>query len=346
MSVDGMGPGIIWGIDVTDLGTEPVLNCESRPAGHFRWLHLNLADHGTRRWIERADHLPPTVRDLLLSADTHQRALVDGNSVGCVLHDFERDFDVADTARVGALRIALTPGLMLTTRLHPIRSADIVRHRLSRGMPDIGPNQALELLVGAIGDNIAEISRRLSSDVQQAEDSFLEERNPPKARDLIGIRRRLAQIHRLLSGMRGVFQRLEQDEELPTALLPSVEKLAQRLQELDADIMGGIGAVAIVARRTGHSGNAADQPESLHPVDPHRIDIARDAGHRDFRDEYGRPAAGRWSLWHISRNADRRRSGHRNLYVAAVAGVHAPVDWHHARWIDARSEKVRNTPLF
>lgn len=239
-----MAPGLIWGIDVTGRGTVPVQHCESPPAGHFRWLHLNLADHGTRSWIERAEQLPLAVRDLLLSADTHQRALVDGGAVGCVLHDFERDFDVADTARVGAMRIALTPDLMPTTRLHPIRSADIVRNRLSRGI--LGPAQALELLVGAIGDNITEISRRLSTDVQQAEDSFLEGRDPPKARDLIGIRRRLAQIHRLLSGMRGVFQRLEQDEELPDALRPSVEKLAQRLQELDADIFGVQGQLRLL----------------------------------------------------------------------------------------------------
>ncbi len=38
--------------------------------------------------------------------------------------------------------------------------------------------------------------------------------------------------------MRGVFQRLENDEELPEALLATVEKLVQRLQSLDADILG------------------------------------------------------------------------------------------------------------
>lgn len=232
-----MGPGLIWGIDFTDEGTLPVQRCEAEPAGRFRWLHLNLADHGTRSFIERAEQLPASVRELLLSPDQHQRALVDGDTVGCVLHDFERDFDVADTARVGALRIALTPDLMLTTRLHPLRSADIAKSRLSKSASPIGPAQALDLLVGAIGDNITDISRTLGADVQQAEDAFLDAHNPPSARDLIGIRRRLAQIHRLLSGMRGVFQRLEKDEELPEPLLPTVEKLTQRLQSLDADIL-------------------------------------------------------------------------------------------------------------
>ena len=234
----GMGPGLIWGLDFTAEGIEPVQHCDSKPSGPFRWLHLNLADHGTRRWIETADMLPPAVRDLLLSPDTHQRALVDDGAVGCVLHDFERDFDVADTARVGALRIALTSSLMLTTRLHPLRSADIARLRLEQGAAGIGPAQALELLVGAITENVADISRMLSADVQRAEEAFLDGHHPPVARDLIGIRRRAAQLHRLLLGMRSVLQRLEQDDELPEPLLSVVEKLAQRLQSIDADILG------------------------------------------------------------------------------------------------------------
>ncbi|MBT2186814.1 transporter [Sphingobium sp. H33] len=241
-----MGPGLIWGLDFGAQGAVPVQQCDSPQAGPFRWLHLNLADQGTRRWIEEAAMLPPTVRELLLSAESHQRALVDGDTVGCVLHDFERDFDVTDTARVGTMRLALTPSLMLTTRLHPLRSADIARNRLSRGVAATGPAQALDLLVSAITENIADISRKLSADVQEAEDAFLDGHHPPAPRDLIAIRRRLAQIHRLLSGMRVVFHRLEQDEDLPEPLLPTVEKLAQSLQSIDADILSVQGQLRLL----------------------------------------------------------------------------------------------------
>ncbi|HKY81670.1 MAG TPA: transporter [Sphingobium sp.] len=241
-----MGPGLIWGLDFTADGSRPVDRCEADRAGAFRWLHLNLADRGTRAWIDRETSLPSSVREMLLSPDTHQRSLVDGGAVGCVLHDFERDFDVIDTARIGALRIALTPELMLTTRMHPMRSADIARQRLEHATTAIDPTRALELLVDSIADNIADISRTLSLDVQRAEDAFLEGHHPPSARDLIGIRRRLAQLHRLLSGMRGVFQRLEKDQELSATLLPSVEKVAQRLQSLDADILGVQGQLRLL----------------------------------------------------------------------------------------------------
>jgi len=233
-----LAPGLIWGVDLDADGEHVVEQCDSPATGAFRWLHMNLADHGTRTWIEQASIFPAAVRELLLAPDTHQRALVDGEAVGCVLHDFERDFDVTETTRIGALRIALTPALIVTTRLHPLRSADIARQRLRAGAPVTGPAGALDLVVGAISQNIAGISRDLGAQVQSAEDALLDGRHPPSTRDLINSRRRLAQIHRMLDGMRGVFKRLEEDEDLPDALMATVEKMSQRLQALDGDIVG------------------------------------------------------------------------------------------------------------
>jgi zinc transporter len=186
------------------------------------------------------------VRELLLSPDAHQRSLVEDAAVGCVLHDFERDFDVAETARIGAIRIALAPRLIVTTRLHPLRCADIARQRLASGATLNGPPDALDLLVGAICAHVSEISRTLASEIQAAEDAFLEGRDPPASRDLIGIRRRLAQLHRLLDGMRNVFLRLEEDDDLPAPLRPVVEKLSQRLQALDGDILGAQGELRLL----------------------------------------------------------------------------------------------------
>ncbi len=178
------------------------------------------------------------MRELLLSAETHQHALIDGDVVGCVLHDLERDFDVVDTARVGALRVALAPRLIVTARHHPLRSADIVKERLTRGPPLDGPAAALDLVVGTIAGIVAGLGREMSLAVQEAEDAFLEGLDAPTTRTLIGIRRRLAQLHRLTDGMRGVFVRLEEDEDLPAALLATVARLSQRLSGLDGDLGG------------------------------------------------------------------------------------------------------------
>jgi zinc transporter len=219
-------------------GAAELDDCEGAPAEGFRWLHLNLADLRTRQWIERAAELPREVRELLLAPDTHQRSVVDRDSIGCVLHDFERDFEKIETDRVGAIRVAITPRLVVTTRLHPIRSADIVRRRLRAGLWPDSPAAALELQVGAVCQSIEEIARSLERGLQATEDAFLEGRDPPTSRSLIAVRRRLAEIHRMLDGTRAIFKRLERDGDLPEALLPVVEKLSQRLAALDGDILG------------------------------------------------------------------------------------------------------------
>lgn len=157
-----------------------------------------------------------------------------------MFHDFGRDFDSAENPDAGPLapiRIALADHLVVTVRQHPVRCADAVRRKLEGGWPVHGPAQALDLLVTVISQNVAALGRSLSRQVQAAEDALLDDRQPPGSRDLIAIRRRLAQLHRMLEGMRGVAQRLEEDDDLPEDLAPTVEKIAQRLQALDGDIL-------------------------------------------------------------------------------------------------------------
>jgi len=238
-----VGPGLIWGRAFGPEGAHDIDECDAPPGGAeaepgFRWLHLNLAQQGTRDWIEHAGELPPGLRELLLSPDMHQRAVVEGGCVGCVIHDVERNFHAQDTERVGAIRVALTPRLVLTARAHPVRSADLVRQRLRDGASPAGGGGALDMLVGAVSQNIGDIVSRLGEEIRLAEDAFLDGRPPPTSRTLMRLRRRLAQLHRLLEGLRSVFRRLEEDADLPEPMLPVAEKLSQRLLALDRDVLG------------------------------------------------------------------------------------------------------------
>jgi len=141
-----MRPGLIWGCAAGDDGTISIEDCEERADSAFRWLHLNLSDHRSLRWIAERTKLPPLVRDLMLSKDDVQRAIVQKGSIGMVLHDFERDFDIDQTNRIGALHVAIGPTMIVTGRFHPLHSADIVRQRLLAGEPLANGADALALL--------------------------------------------------------------------------------------------------------------------------------------------------------------------------------------------------------
>ncbi len=230
-------PGLIWGFDLGPGRACATLDCDAE-SDSFRWFHLSLAHRRTQTWIEGHEELPDDVKDMMLAQDSHQRAMVDDGVIACVIHDFERDFEQSEDPPVGVLRFALTPTMMITARLHPIRSADLIRAKLarSRGMED--PAEALDLLIGTITEGIATRVREQAVVVQNAEDAFLEGRDPPTARGMIEIRRRHARVHRMLDGLRAVFRRLEGDEDVPENMVATIEKVSQRIQALGADSLG------------------------------------------------------------------------------------------------------------
>lgn len=234
-------PSVIWAIDfaggLAHSCPDGTIGCTAE-RGEFRWLHLSLADQPTRNWIRTADSLPEELRALLLDNDGHQRALVTNGWIGSVLHDVERDFDRLDTERTGTLRIALGPGLMITARHHPLRSADIIRRHIERdGRPVRHAADALDLAVSAIVENIGNVASDQAQKIERFEDDLLDMPARFDHRRLVGIRRRIVQFHRQLSGMRAAFRRLEQDEELPPDLRPTIEKLAQQLSAIDDEMM-------------------------------------------------------------------------------------------------------------
>lgn len=236
-----IAPSVIWAVDFEDgkghVCPAGTIGCMAE-RGTFRWLHLSLADQVTRGWIAQQEILPEELRELLLGPEQHQRAQADGDWVGCVLHDVERDFDRLDTERTGVMRLVLGPTLMITARHHPLRSADLVRRHIERdGAMVRDAADALDLAVSAIIENIGAVAREQGSVIEVLEDDLLDDRRAFDHRRLIHLRRRVVQFHRLLNGMRDVFRRMEQDRDLPERLHPTVEKLAQLLSAIDGEML-------------------------------------------------------------------------------------------------------------
>lgn len=238
-------PGLVWGFSIdgeriTALG-EADLDLlggggTDGTEAEFRWLHLNLANQGTRRWIEEQAALPEAVRELMLSSETHQRALVVEGHVACVLHDFEVDFGTEETSRVGSLSLALGANAMLTARHHPLSAGNVVRRRVEAGARPRDAAQAFDLAVGAILEIAARRATVLGVAVQGSEDKLLADGWEPDPKALAALRREGVRLHRQVSGIRAVLQRLETDEELPEPLLATMEKLNQRVVSLHGDV--------------------------------------------------------------------------------------------------------------
>lgn len=222
------------------------LSHESLPPiadGSLRWLHVALADQHGRRLIAELP-IAAEVRELLLSPDEHQRALVTDGTIACVVHDFAREFEDTGSLQTAALHFALTPSLMVTARHHPVRCADIVRHRIDAGAVPRDAPAALDLLISAMTGVIGGIAAQLTVEIQTIEDALLDEGREPGARELPVIRRRAVLAQRQLHGLHQVLHRLEQEEELPEPLSAAIARLVQRIAGLEGDV----GAVQVQTR--------------------------------------------------------------------------------------------------
>jgi zinc transporter len=235
-------PGLIWGFDLGVGGALPIphdvdqLAIDS-PAGHFRWLHFNLADQWTQRWIKSTQGLAPLGRDLLLSPDRHQRVVIGEGMIAGLIHDFERDFDPEAVARTGQLSFLLTDRLMITARQHPLCAADVIHRRITSGVCPTTPAAALELLVSAVAEVSSKIVEDLILTVQASEDRLLDDGRAPDTRAFVTLRRRAVQLHRHLAGLRNLLTRLEDDDDVSLDLGSSTARLVQRIGALDADVL-------------------------------------------------------------------------------------------------------------
>jgi zinc transporter len=233
-------PGLIWGFDFHDGGATPVaaedlIDAGPRPAG-FRWLHFNLADGRTRRWFDFVRPLPASVAELIHSVDLGQRTIFEAGVVGLVLHDLEFEFIEAEP-RVGELRIALAPDLMVTARNHPLRSAEEIKRRLEAGVRVHNPEEALDLIFAAMFAVFSRVNADLEAEVQKVEDDLLRDRPTSDTRTFITMRSLMVRMHRLLGGMRATLSRLEDTDEAPPRLVAVAERFVGRLSRLDADLL-------------------------------------------------------------------------------------------------------------
>jgi Mg2+ and Co2+ transporter CorA len=229
--------GLIWGFDFVRGEAQPLFLIAPPEAGAegLRWLHLNLSDQRVQRWLA-ACALPAPVREGLLDPHARPHALLDGEAALLVLPDIEREFDEGEP-RLGLMRMALAPGLVVTARLHPLRSADVMRDRIQGGATPDTPAAALELLLTAMSETVRRVVGDAETTVQRIEDQLLDSGRTPDARAFVTLRSLMVRTHRLLTGARAVLRDLSEEDTLPASFAPIIDKAARRLAGLDSELL-------------------------------------------------------------------------------------------------------------
>jgi Mg2+ and Co2+ transporter CorA len=232
--------GVIWAFDFCNGKSSPVTSADlDSPAapGIFRWVHLNLSDQSSRRWIDDLPAVDGEIADMLLAGDGHQHVRLVGDTLTFAVHDFEREFDERRPTRTGVLIFLLAPQLMVTARRHPLFCADVILRRIEAGAVPAGAPAALDLLFSALIEVSKSVANELASVVRVAEDALIDYGRIPDPRVFVDDRRRAVMLHRQLVGLRSILHRLELDNDLPEAIRPTVEKVIQQIVALDGDVL-------------------------------------------------------------------------------------------------------------
>jgi len=170
------------------------------------WLHLALADHRARRFLEHFPELPAPARALmLLPEDRIQLHLTPRGAYG-LLPDIERDF--ADhSLGAGRLIFWFDSGHLITARHHPVRAVDLLRDAIDQGEELANPAETLarlqEVFTGLVEQRLAV----LGGDLGKIEDEVLADRDHI-GREVLGpLRRELSRYSREFSALRGAIYR-------------------------------------------------------------------------------------------------------------------------------------------
>jgi zinc transporter len=231
-------PGLVWAFRIHPDGKPEQLPIDvpiDIVHGDLLWLHFNLADSRALQWLAEAElRAPEQARALLLSKDTYQQLHTTDHSIYGVLSDMLRDIDDA-TEETGFLRFLMTEHMLVSGRHHALCAVDATRRSLEDGHRIDSMAALLETIVENVSDTMERVADRIAVALDEIEEQVLSGNSKDMLQRLGRLRRTYVRLHRQLSGLRIVFQRLEQKgvDDLKPALQLRAGKLAQRLDGLD-----------------------------------------------------------------------------------------------------------------
>ena len=165
---------------------------------HFLWLHFNLANASTERWLRENSPSPEEFYETLHQgsrstriehADQHLIAVIND-----VLHDFT--FDPSDIA---TLWLNVGRDIMISARRKPLKSVDHLRNAVNAGEIFHSPMELLTHLLRDQADVLTGIVRDATTKIDEVEDHLLAERLNRKRANLGELRRLLVRLQRLLA---------------------------------------------------------------------------------------------------------------------------------------------------
>ncbi|NKE43223.1 hypothetical protein HB662_00430 [Roseomonas frigidaquae] len=200
------------------------------------WLHLDLVDARARQFLLALPGLPAAARAALVEAEETTRVEVAAGALFGCLPDIHFDAEAQGAPPVGLLHFALSPGLLVTARRHPLRGV-----HLALETPRVTlPAEALGSVLRHAMLEFAQVIGLLARQMALIEDQLLRpDRNPPRDA-LATLRREALRLSRHLDPLAEALDDLAEDCPAPLAPLAAPLLLEARRSRAAARALAAV----------------------------------------------------------------------------------------------------------
>lgn len=185
----------------------------------FVWLHFNLSQAGTEKWLRANTPLPPEFYEALQQGSRSTRVEQVDDALIAVVNDVLHGFSF-DPSETSTLWLYVTPTLVISARRKPLKSVDRLRQAVEAGARMETSVELLTHLLRDQADVLIGIVRETVTRVDKIEDDLLAERLNYKRANLGNLRRVLVRLQRLMAPE-------------PAALFRLLQRPPQWIDELD-----------------------------------------------------------------------------------------------------------------
>lgn len=198
--------GLIWGYLFGPDGAETLdaqqaaawLRDPQRRADQFIWLHFNLSNAASEKWLGMHTRLADEFYETLHQGSRSTRIEMADDTLIVVVNDVLHDFSF-EPSDIATLWLSLAPHQVISARRTPLRSIERLHQAVRDGAAIDSPVALLVHLLRDQADVLVRIVRDSVARVDAIEDALLAGRLRHKREDLGTLRRVLVRLQRLLA---------------------------------------------------------------------------------------------------------------------------------------------------
>ena len=202
------------------------------------WVHIDVNDDASRRWLTDASELEPSIVDALLAEETRPRSHATEDGLLIVLRGVNTN-PGDDPEDMVSIRLWIEQDRIISTRRRHLLSVVDIRDSLNNGN---GPKSAggfLATLTGKLADRIGDFVDSIEDRVSDAEDKVATQDQTEFRQTIASLRRQIASVRRFLAPQRDALDRLyRQPGKLLTdsevqELREEADRITRYLEDLD-----------------------------------------------------------------------------------------------------------------